>query len=144
VSFYYRLLENGSVEEIADPVDPAIASAQIGKRIVLSKPTAYEVPMPVSTVFLAIDHNYGRGNPILFETMLPGLGSEQSEIRRYFTIEEALDGHIKAAREVWPNGDLTTELGPEAMRVLGLSNLEPAKPEDVARLAAQLAELERR
>jgi len=49
----------------------------------------------VSTVFLGLDHNYGGGTPILFETMI--LGGEHDEYQeRYATYEEAEAGHIVA------------------------------------------------
>lgn len=47
----------------------------------------------VSTVFLALDHNFGGGTPILFESMLFA-GDDQSEMmQRYCTWDEAEEGH---------------------------------------------------
>jgi hypothetical protein len=47
----------------------------------------------VSTVWLGLDHSYGRGkNPIIFETMVFG-GPLDREQERYCTEEEALKGH---------------------------------------------------
>ena len=46
--------------------------------------------MKVSTVFL--DHNFGGGQPILFETMIFG-GKHDMFQRRYHTWQEAEDGH---------------------------------------------------
>lgn len=47
----------------------------------------------ISTVFLGIDHSFGRpGPPILFETMVFG-GKFNSEQRRYATYEQAEAGH---------------------------------------------------
>lgn len=49
----------------------------------------------VSTVFLGLDHNYGEGKPILFETMI--FGWEHGEYQeRYCTWDEAIKGHQKA------------------------------------------------
>lgn len=60
----------------------------------------------VSTVFLAIDHNfYGTGPPILWETMVFGT-SLDGEQRRYASREAALAGHeellarVRAAYEL--------------------------------------------
>ena len=66
----------------------------------------------VSTVFLALDHNFFmRGPPILFETMIFRGNPEASDKRerknawrevymdRYATWEEAFAGHQKAVRE---------------------------------------------
>lgn len=49
----------------------------------------------VSTVFLTIDHQFGEGPPLLFETMLfPADGSLiEEEMDRYSTWEEATQGH---------------------------------------------------
>ncbi len=55
----------------------------------------------VSTVFLGLDHNYGDGEPILFETMIFG-GNHDQHQERYSTWEEAEEGHkqaVKLARE---------------------------------------------
>jgi len=49
----------------------------------------------VSTVFLGLDHGYGDGPPVLFETMIFGGPHDQYQ-ERYSTWEEALDGHLKA------------------------------------------------
>lgn len=53
----------------------------------------------VSTVFLGIDHAFGRGAPILFETMV--FGGEHDQFQdRYSTREEALAGHAVAVKLV--------------------------------------------
>ena len=49
----------------------------------------------VSTVFLAIDHSFGEGDPLLFETMIFG-GEHDEEQWRYSTWEEAEAGHKNA------------------------------------------------
>ena len=46
----------------------------------------------VSTVFLGLDHGYGDGPPILYETMVFG-GTLDGEQDRYATREQALAGH---------------------------------------------------
>lgn len=46
----------------------------------------------VSTVFLGLDHRYGDGPPLLFESMIFG-GPLSGEQRRYSTKAEALAGH---------------------------------------------------
>ncbi len=48
----------------------------------------------VSTVFLGLDHAFGGGTPILFETMIFG-GPLDQEQDRYATREEALIGHAE-------------------------------------------------
>ena len=49
----------------------------------------------VSTVFLGLDHSFGGGTPILFETMIFG-GEYDDYQERYHTLEEAQAGHEKA------------------------------------------------
>lgn len=48
----------------------------------------------VSTVFLGLDHGFGRGGPVLFETLVFGGPHDQDE-RRYSTRQEALAGHAE-------------------------------------------------
>jgi hypothetical protein len=48
----------------------------------------------VSTVFLGIDHQWGDGPPLLFETMVFG-GEFDQEQERYSTYEEAEAGHAR-------------------------------------------------
>ena len=48
----------------------------------------------VSTVFLGLNHNYGKGEPILFESMVFG-GEHDEEMERYATWEQAEKGHQK-------------------------------------------------
>lgn len=49
----------------------------------------------VSTVFLGIDHSFGDGPPLLFETMIFG-GEHDKDMWRYSTWNEAEEGHKKA------------------------------------------------
>ena len=49
----------------------------------------------VSTVFLALNHSFGRGAPVLWETMIFG-GTHNQYQERYSTYDEAVTGHAKA------------------------------------------------
>lgn len=49
----------------------------------------------VSTVFLGLDHSFGHGDPLLFETMIFG-GKHDDYQERYATWQEAEEGHRKA------------------------------------------------
>ena len=51
----------------------------------------------VSTVFLGLDHNFGAGPPLLFETMIFG-GPNDGYQERYETWEQAEAGHAKAVK----------------------------------------------
>lgn len=47
----------------------------------------------VSTVFLGLDHQFGNGPPLLFETMTFGPNDDGQEEHRYSTWDEAEAGH---------------------------------------------------
>lgn len=49
-------------------------------------------PSKVSTVFLGVDHQWGDGPPLIFETLVFG-GPLEGEMDRYSTRAEALAGH---------------------------------------------------
>ena len=65
--------------------DPAV------RRVALTELDGVEV----STVFLGINHNWGEGVPILWETMIFGGAEDQSQWR-YTSHAEALAGHAAA------------------------------------------------
>ena len=52
----------------------------------------------VSTVFLVLDHSFGEGPPLVFETMIFGGELDQYQ-ERYSTYQQAEAGHLKACRE---------------------------------------------
>ncbi len=57
----------------------------------------------VSTVFLGIDHSWGNGPPVLFETMVfdrEKQTGEDLDCERYCTYDEAEEGHKKMV-EKW-------------------------------------------
>jgi hypothetical protein len=76
----------------------------------------------VSTVFLAIDHSFGSGPPLLFETMVFALESDGSinfadlDCRRYSTWDEAMAGHNEIVAEWTPAAVPPKELGIDATR----------------------------
>jgi len=49
----------------------------------------------VSTMFLGLDHSFGEGPPLLYETMIFG-GEHDQYQARYATRKEALAGHKEA------------------------------------------------
>ncbi len=54
----------------------------------------------ISTVFLGLDHRFfGKGRPILYETMVFG-GKLDQAMERYCTKEEALKGHNAMVKQV--------------------------------------------
>ena len=75
------------------------------RQVALSETELHEV----STVFLGLDHSFGNGPPILFETMVfarerggdgQRLGDDLGLMDRYATWDEALKGHNDILREV--------------------------------------------
>ena len=68
----------------------------------------------VSTVFLGLDHNWGEGPPILFETMVFKTLPDSNErgmdcyMARYATWDEAMAGH-KRVRQYVANGIFTEQ-----------------------------------
>jgi len=69
-----------------NPDDRIIAQDQIGE-------------VRVSTVFLGLDHQHGKGPPLLYETMIFG-GPHDEYQRRYTTRQQALEGHASAVQLV--------------------------------------------
>lgn len=53
----------------------------------------------ISTVFLGLDHSFGGGEPLLFETMIFG-GDDDGYQERYSTWDEAVKGHKFACKKV--------------------------------------------
>lgn len=53
----------------------------------------------VSTVFLGLDHSFGEGAPVLFETMIFG-GKHDGHQERYYDWESAERGHAMAVAMV--------------------------------------------
>lgn len=88
-SFY--ILENGQTKEEPDLLKWAAWMEQNKRQILLSTLNNIKI----STVFLGINHNFGEGEPILFETMIFG-GTHDQYQDRYHTEEEAVEGHTKA------------------------------------------------
>lgn len=54
----------------------------------------------VSTVFLGLNHRFGIGSPLFFETMVFG-GKYDGEQERYSTWEEAEKGHERICNKVF-------------------------------------------
>jgi hypothetical protein len=64
--------------------------------------TTIGIGLAVSTVFLGVDHGFGDGLPLLWETMVRR-GNEWCEQWRYSTRAQALKGH--AAVVAWLKGE---------------------------------------
>lgn len=53
----------------------------------------------VSTIFMSLDHGFGSGAPVLYETMVFG-GLDRGYQRRYRTKKQALAGHKQTIAEI--------------------------------------------
>lgn len=60
----------------------------------------------ISTVWLGLDHRYGDGDPVIFETMQFG-GDAGGDADRYCTLEEARAGHVAWVKQAM---DLTDDV----------------------------------
>jgi hypothetical protein len=88
----YRLDGKRAVP-VADMVEWSRAFETMDRRVALT----HVGGVRVSTVFLALDHGWGDGPPILFESMVfaDDESHEDIEMRRYSTWEEAEEGHAE-------------------------------------------------
>lgn len=53
----------------------------------------------VSTVWLGLDHQFGDGPPLIFETMVFSPDRNDEDMERYTTEEEALKGHEEMVKK---------------------------------------------
>ncbi|KKL98871.1 hypothetical protein LCGC14_1820150 [marine sediment metagenome] len=53
----------------------------------------------VSTVFLGLDHSFGEGPPLIFETMVFSQTNDEQDMNRYSTLEEAKAGHAEMVKK---------------------------------------------
>lgn len=54
----------------------------------------------VSTVWLGLDHGFGSGPPVIFETMTFGADGSADVCARYSTLRQAQHGHREVVREL--------------------------------------------
>lgn len=64
----------------------------------------------VSTIFLAFDHSFGVGLPVLWETMVFG-GEFDGEMERYSSYADAVKGHAVMATKVKKSVGIDLETG---------------------------------
>ncbi len=80
----------------------------------------------VSTVFLALDHSVGMGDPVLFETMVFAKGKQKgNDIAqvRYRTWQDAMRGHRDMVRKVRKGQFTQLENDDVTMDMVGLGTL---------------------
>lgn len=94
---YYKLV--GKTPVLCESTEDFVNSFDIKNRRVAE---TEEGEVSVSTVFLAVDHAFAGGPPILFETMIFGKGYEGGVNHgRYCTWDEAVEGHREACISVF-------------------------------------------
>ena len=92
---YYRETKDGGVEAVElDPEGSEFRQymrdwGQRPRRVDLTKVGEYEV----STVFLGLDHSFGSGPPVLYETMIFKGDLTDLYMERYTTRQLAQGGH---------------------------------------------------
>ena len=82
-----------------DPSEWAKLFDSIDRRVALTTIVNDKSEIQVSTVFLGIDHGFGDGPPILFETMAFENG-EDKLVQRYLTWEDAEKGHKRMVKQI--------------------------------------------
>jgi hypothetical protein len=86
---WYELAEDGRTpvpmsEHTSEP------SKDIGRRVGYDE---RRDGIRVSTVFLGLDHSFGNGPPVLWETMVFGADGDEQHCERYTSFEAAVTGH---------------------------------------------------
>ncbi len=99
---WYKLNEDKTTTALPEGVYPTDMDFKRSNRIVGRDEFDEQA---VSTVFLALDHNFGDGPPLLFETMVFG-GKYDQWMDRYHTYEEALAGHNRVIDRIKNNKPL--------------------------------------
>lgn len=80
---------------IGNVMDWARAFERSNRRVALTKVTGGNPPVTyeISTVHLGLDHNWGGGPPLIFESMAFGPDGDDEMMDRYSTEQQAVDGH---------------------------------------------------
>ncbi len=94
---WYKLVNKQPV-----PCSSAEANALLGDQYARIVAKDKIGAVEVSTVFLCLDHGFADGEPpLLFETMVFGAkGDLEDSGERYYTWNEALDGHERWVKKV--------------------------------------------
>jgi hypothetical protein len=89
---HYRLADDGyTAIPVADVIEWAKWYSQAERRVAVDRVGT----VTISTVFLALDHQFDEGKPVLWETMIFG-GPLNDYQRRYSSRDEAIAGHAVA------------------------------------------------
>ena len=120
---HYILDEYGDPYPIEDLLKWADFFSDLTKRRV-GETTFMDPDIRISTVFLGLDHEFGGGPPLLFETLVESPDPMYDDVvARYQTWEGALEGHLYYTQTL-------KELFPGAKNILEDIRPKPVKPED--------------
>ena len=84
------------------PVSMDVWAVWFGKADRKVEITKIDDEVSVSTVFLGLDHSFGHGPPMVFETLVFG-GEHDGEMSRYSTWEQAVNGHFETVDRLTGN-----------------------------------------
>ena len=84
----YKLNDDHSISECNDVIEWGKAFESVNRKVAETEVGDARI----STVFIGLDHSFGNGDPLLFETMIFG-GPRDDHMRRYATWDDALIGH---------------------------------------------------
>lgn len=86
---FYILDQNRVALPVFNILEWAVQLETMDRRVALDKTEHWEA----STVFLGLDHCWGSGDPVLFETMVFLPDGDYGTMERYSTWAEAAAGH---------------------------------------------------
>lgn len=89
---YFILNENGDPISMTDAIGFAQWFEKANRHLAKTELSGFYI----STVFLGINHAFGGGDPVLWETMIFGLTGDDEYQDRHTNKRDALLGHIKA------------------------------------------------
>lgn len=92
----YYILDGKELFEVSNITSWALQFEQADRVV---EQTTLGEGVRVSTVFLGLDHRFGEGPPLLFETMVFG-GERDGDQWRYSTWDEAAAGHEAVVDEL--------------------------------------------
>lgn len=95
----YYIMVDGEPQAVDDVVTWArwMEDNKTNKHVALTK---IAPGIEISTVFLHLDHSFGDGPPVLFETMVFGGDYSEQEQERYCTVAQARRGHAAMVAKI--------------------------------------------
>lgn len=100
---FHEIASDGCVKPCGD-------SRHVG--LLVARSVAGEGRVIISTIFLGVDHAFGHGAPIFFETCCLVRGKRTDVLAQYGTLLEALGGHGRYCLELFGTMPHETSYGP--------------------------------